>query len=288
MNPLVSVVTLTRNKIECTRRCLVSMLQTEYAPWEMIVVDNGSSDGTREWLPVFQAQAVAAGVQVTLVLNPGNTGCSTARNQGIAKARGAKVVFVDNDVALRCRSWLTKLGACLDRDGTVGMAGPKLIYPCAPFAIQCAGAAVSPSGRVQFCGRGEPKDDPRFNRPREVQCLISACCMVRRACLDEFGGFDEAFNPVEYEDLDLCYRLRQGGYKIQYVPDVEMYHFESITTQGTPTLPNTYLIIKHGLIFKERWRCMFSRENGPPDAETRWRRLPRLDLAQIGDLETTA
>lgn len=285
MNALISVITLTRNKLEYTRRCLVSLLQTAYAPWELIVVDNGSTDGTPAWLDRFRAQAEAAGVRVTLVLNPGNVGCSTARNQGIAKARGTRIVFVDNDVALRSRAWLTKMGACLDRDPEFGMVGPKLVFPFPPFAIQCAGGAVSPSGRVQFCGRGEPRDDPRFNCRREVQCCISACCMVRRTCLDEVGGFDEIFNPVEYEEIDLCYRMRQKGHKIIYIPDVEMYHFESVTTTGTPSLPNTYLVVKHGLIFKKRWRSMFERENGPPDAETRWRRLPRRDLSQIGELE---
>ena len=284
MNPLTSVVTLTYNKLAHTRRCLMSLLDTEYTPWELVVVDNGSTDGTREWLPVLEENARSRGVAVSLVMNDGNIGCSTARNQGIAQAGGARVVFVDNDVALRSRGWLERLGACLDQEPGAAVVGPKLVYPFAPYNIQCAGAAISRSGRVLFIGRGEPREDPAFNERREMQCLISACFMVRRAVLDEAGGFDEAFNPVEYEDFDLCYRFRELGYKVVYEPSVEMYHFESVTTAGTASLPNTYLIIKHGLLFKRRWRHMFETEDGPDDAETTWRDVETRELDTIREL----
>jgi O-antigen biosynthesis protein len=287
VNPLTSVVTLTFNKLACTRRCLESLLATAGRPWELIVVENGSTDGTAEWLPGFRDRAAAAGVRVVPVMNRRNVGCSTARNQGIAAASGERVVFVDNDVALRSRGWLERLGRCLEENPRAGIVGPKLIYPFEPFAIQFAGGEVSRSGRVRFRGRGEPREAPEYNSPREVQCFISACFMTRRALLQEVGGFDEAFNPVEYEDIDLSYRIRSRGYRILYLPGVEMYHFENVTTNGTPALRNTYLIVKHGLEFKRRWRAMFEAEDGPADADTRWRNVEKRDFAQIGDLELT-
>ena len=282
--PRTSVITLTHNKLPVTRRCLSGWLETEEDDWEIIVVDNGSTDGTREWLGEFADKAEERGVNVRRIFNPDNVGCSTARNMGIQAARGDYLVFADNDVTVRTRSWLQRLRAALDADAARGIVGPKLVYPYAPFPIQCAGAAVSPSGRVQFRGRGEPRDDPRFNRPCEVQCLISACFMFKRAVADRIGGLDEVFNPVEYEDLDFCYRARESGFEVHYEPSVEMYHFESVTTAGTASLPNTYLIIKHGMLFKERWRHMFEQENGPPDEATRWRTMPAVDFAAIGPL----
>ncbi len=284
MPPLVSVVTLTHNKLECSRRCLSSLLRTNYSPWELIVVDNGSTDGTREWLPELRDEAAAVGVAVRHILNDGNIGCSTARNQGIAEARGERVVFVDNDIALRSANWLRALGERLDADPDVGIVGPKLVYPFEPYDIQCAGVGISRTGRVLFRGRGERRDDPRFDKQREMQCLISACFMLRRSVLEKCGGFDEAFNPVEFEDFDLCYRARSMGFRILYVPTVEMYHFESVTTQGTASLPNTGLIIRHGLLFKERWRHMFEHEDGPPDEATRWRKFPTRKLSGVGEL----
>lgn len=283
---MVSVITLTHNKLAYTQTCLPTLLQTEDVPWQLIVVDNGSTDGTREWLQSFRNQAATAGVEVTVIENPGNIGCSTARNQGAAAAEGDYLLFMDNDVALRSRSWLRKLR---DRfsDEKTAVAGPKLVYPFPPHDIQCAGAAISPRGRVQFRGRGESREDTRFNREGNVQCLISACFMVRRQAFEEAGGFDEAFNPVEYEDFDLCYRLRDMGYRAVYVPSVEMYHFESVTTAGTAGLPNTYLIIKHGLLFKARWRRMFAQEDGPAEEETRWRKVETRGLDEIAELPAT-
>ena len=285
--PHISVITLTHNKLAYTQRCLTSWLDTRFDAWEIVVVDNGSQDGTQEWLRQFQSLASDSGVPVQLIFNHDNIGCSTSRNQGIGRARGSLLVFIDNDVALRSRDWLTCLSGRLEGDPSCGIVGPKLIYPFPPHAIQCAGAAISPSGRVQFRGRGEPRDDIRFAHAENVQCLISACFMFPRRLVEQVGALDEAFNPVEYEDFDFCYRTRENGYTVLYEPAAEMYHFESVTTAATEALPNTYLIIKHGLLFKKRWQHMFANENGPPDEETRWRTITTRPLSEIGDLEQT-
>jgi len=139
MSALISIVTLTHNKLDYTRRCLAGHLQTGYSPWELVVVDNGSTDGTREWLEEFRALAAQSGVTVHIILNEGNIGCSTARNQGAARAGGEHIVFVDNDVAPRSRAWLSRLADVLDAEDTAGIVGPKLVYPFPPHAIQCAG-----------------------------------------------------------------------------------------------------------------------------------------------------
>ncbi len=284
MPPLISVIILTHNQLAVTRRCLPSLLASAYRPWELVVVENGSSDGTGDWLTEFGATAAAAGVRVQVVRNPQNLGCSTARNQGVAAAHGDILAFVDNDVALRSRRWLAALSAALETERHAVIVGPKLVYPFAPYRIQCAGVGISRTGRVLFRGRGELRDDPQFNEPREVQCLISACCMLRRDAFEQAGGFDEAFNPVQFEDFDLCYRLRGAGGRAYYRPAVEMYHFESVTTAGTPAIPNTRVIIRNGLLFKRRWHHVFEQEDGPADADTQWRTVETRAFASIGEL----
>jgi GT2 family glycosyltransferase len=281
---MVSVITLTHNKRQVTQKCLTSLLESTGIDWELIVVDNGSTDDTLAWLDGFSGQAANRGVTLTVLPNPDNVGCSTARNQGAAQARGSKLVFMDNDVALRSPGWLADLSQAVDSLPGAVVAGPKLVYPFAPYNIQCAGVAISPAGRVQFRGRGEARTKPEFTRQREVQCLISACWLQDRGAFETAGGFDEAFNPVEFEDFDLVYRMRQAGGRAYYVPGIEMYHFESVTTQGTASLPNTYLIVKNGLLFKKRWRHMFAHENGPPDSECKWRRIDTRPFEAIGEL----
>ncbi|MDT8391669.1 MAG: glycosyltransferase family 2 protein [Lentisphaeria bacterium] len=284
MSSLISAVTLTHNKRAVTEKCLTSLLGTVDARWELIVVDNGSEDDTCEWLAGFQTTAAAAGVTVTVIRNDGNIGCSTARNQGAAAAAGDTLVFLDNDVALRSPRWLADLSRALDELPGAEVVGPKLVYPFAPYDIQCAGVDISPAGRVRFRGRGEARTHPEFDAPREVQCLISACWMMTRKAFETAGGFDEAFNPVQFEDFDLIYKIREAGGRAYYTPDVEMYHFESVTTAGTETLPNTYVIVKNGLLFKQRWRHMFASENGPDDSLCAWRRVETRPFASIGEL----
>lgn len=280
MSP-ISIIILTHNKLAVTRRCLPRLLQSADAGWELIVVDNGSTDGTTAWLRGFQGEAERAGLRMRVLANAANAGCSTARNQGIAAATGDRIVFVDNDVTVRSRNWLGRLSRLLDVDPAIGMVGPKLVYPVAPYRIQFAGGAVSRTGRVQFLGRGAAIDDSRFNVRREVQYLISACCMTRRSVLEQAGGFDEAFNPVQFEDTDLCYRIREKGYRILFEPAVEMYHYESSTTAGTAALPNTALVVRHGLLFKQRWMRMIEKEDGPPDSAIAWHPIPLPSLETI-------
>jgi len=267
---LLSVIMLSHNKRRYTRAALESLLATRGIELEVILVDNGSTDGTPQMLEELEPRFRSRGVTLRWHLNSSNAGCCTARNQGMEMARGDYLAFMDNDVVVPDGGWAIGLVRALEEEPGAAIVGPKLLYPFPPHPIQCAGVGVSRSGRVQFRGRGFPRETPRFNVRQEVQCLISACFVFRRRLYEEIGGLDEAFNPIEYEDLDFCYRARQAGGRCIYEPTVELYHWESITSEGTPKLPNTYLIIKHGLLFKRRWRHMFEREQGPPDSECKW------------------
>jgi GT2 family glycosyltransferase len=282
-----SLIILCYNKLDCTRRCLESIVRHSVVddPWELVVVDNGSTDGTRDWLDhELRALAASRSVPLTVLANDRNAGCSTARNQAMAAASGDYLVFLDNDVAPRTRDWLPRLAAALEAHPRTALIGPKLVYPLPPHNIQCAGVGISRRGHVCFRGRGEPRCEPRFNRPEPVQSLISACLLARAGLVRESGGFDEAFNPVQFEDFDLCYRLRSLGWEARYQPDVEMYHFESVTTQGTATLANPAVVVRNGLTFQRRWRQLFTREDGPPEEACRWRPMPAVRLDEVGEL----
>jgi len=276
--PEYSIVILCHNKSDYTRKCIESILTSVGADLELVVVDNGSTDDTPDMLQQMQGEYDKKGWMLQVVRNGRNVGCCTGRNQGIAAATGQYLVFLDNDVMVKDTDWLTKMRSVLEQDSSHKMVGPKIIYPFEPYWIQCAGVGISKNGRVQFRGRGSDRTDPRFNEQVEVQCLISAAVMMDKALVDEIGGFDEWFNPIEFEDFDLCYRAREKGYKAVYTPEVEIYHWESITSEGTAALPNTYLIVKNGLKFKERWRHMFEQEDGPADEDCKWQKIEMPSL----------
>ena len=286
MMPLASVIVLVCNKAGYTARCLGGLAKTQWRPLEVIVIDNGSTDETPELLDDFERRAGEFDIAVKRGRNETNAGAVTGRNQALEIAEGELIAFMDNDVAVRSRAWIETLAGALDGTERGGIAGPKLIYPFPPHLIQCAGAAVSRRGRVFFLGRGERRDAAEFDRPAEVQCLISACWLMRRAVYEEVGPLEEGYNPVQFEDIDYCYAARERGWKVLYEPGAELYHFENVTTSGTPAINSPYQIVRNGLLFQRRWRHMFAVEHGPREEAWRWPEIPTVRLDSIGELET--
>ncbi len=162
----------------------------------------------------------------------------------------------------------------------------ELVYPWLPHTIQCAGCDVTRSGRVVFRGRDERRDDPRFNERRDCPALISACCMMRRSLFAELGPLDEIFSPVQFEDIDYCYRARGAGYACVYLPSVEMYHFEGMTTARSDDLNYDRLTATNAVRFKRKWRGVIEREGGIDDTGVTWKRdVGWRPLEEIGRLD---
>jgi GT2 family glycosyltransferase len=283
MSPDTSLIIVSYNKQPYTALCVESLLKGDPLPGEIVVIDNGSTDGSVDYLcDSFPALAEQAGVRFQLIRNDGNVGACTARNQGLAAVSGAFIGFLDNDTAVRTRAWLGILGRTLEEEGNAGIVGPKLVYPFPPYEIEHAGAGISPNGRPKYLGRGCPLTDPAHNERRDVQCLISAAWLMKRAVPDTIGGLDEIFNPAQFEDFDYCYRARQHGFRVLYEPAAEVYHFENVTTDGSVDVNFKYITIKNGMTFKRRWREVFSRESGPADEECSWENLPTHPLTETG------
>jgi len=277
-----TLIVVSYNKRPYTELCLRGQLDCTPPPDQIVVVDNGSTDGSVEMLAQVQAEARRRGLGFEVIRNTGNAGACTARNQGLEIATGDLIGFMDNDVAVRHRSWLAGLGAVLRSAEANGIVGPKLVYPFAPYDIECAGAAISRGGRVQYRGRGSALDDSRWNEPTEVQCLISACWLMKREVVAQVGGLDEAFNPAQFEDFDFCYRARQAGWKVLVEPSVEMYHFENVTTDGSPDVKFRYVTMKNWVEFKRRWRGMYEQEHGPDESDCGWAALETRPLERTG------
>ena len=279
---MYSIIILAHDKAPYTRACLRSILAQDVRGVETIVLDNGSTDETPRMLAELVAPFDAAGGALRVIRRKRNVGCCTARNTCMEAAGGRYVVFMDNDTEVISPDWLRKMSDVLEEAPQNRIVGPKMCYPFEPHWIQSAGVGISKTGRVQFRGRGEAQDDPRFNRREEVQTLISACMMFDADLPKEIGGLDEVYNPIQFEDFDFCYRARSKGYRVVYTPDPVVYHWESVTSDGTAALPNTRLIIRNGLTFKRRWRHMFEAEDGPPDAECAWKIIEAPSIAGEG------
>ncbi|OGV69500.1 MAG: hypothetical protein A3K19_33225 [Lentisphaerae bacterium RIFOXYB12_FULL_65_16] len=284
-----ALVILAHNGVEFSERCVRSLLGASDLPAELFLIDNGSTDCTPELFRRLAPEVRAAGVRLHTWRNEENKGCSAARNEAWAKVTVPYTVFMDNDTAVCTRDWLSRFERLMTGDPGFGILGPKLIYPYVPHPIQCAGVNISRLGRIAFMGRGRARRDPRHSESRRVHALISACWIMRTDLRERVGYLDELFHPVQYEDLDLCLRAREAGFAMAYTPDVEIYHFEGITTASLGDQAYRSTIARNSQKFRQRWHPVFKTlgDELPPD-EYRWLQTGELGLTPTLDLTYSA
>lgn len=215
-----SIVIPVWNKMELTIQCLTALARLpEQLQYEVIVVDNGSSDGTGEFLRQLRGD-------VRVITNSENLGFAKACNQGAQAARGKYVVFLNNDTIPQ-QGWLSALVAEVDTHPEVGVVGSKLLF--ADGTIQHAGVVFDRTYRAPYhIYRRLPGDHPAVNQRREFQVVTGACMLIRRDLFQELGGFDEGYRNG-FEDVDLCLKAREKGHLVVYQPRSVVYHLESQT-----------------------------------------------------------
>jgi GT2 family glycosyltransferase/2-polyprenyl-3-methyl-5-hydroxy-6-metoxy-1,4-benzoquinol methylase/tetratricopeptide (TPR) repeat protein len=215
-----SIIIPVFNKLELTQQCLMSLAEvTTGTSYEVVIVDNHSTDGTAEFL-----ETVGGDVQV--LRNATNLGFAKACNQGARAARGKHLVFLNNDTIPKA-GWLDPLIQEVYSHDDVAVVGSKLLYP--NNTIQHAGVVISRLYQTPYhLFLGFPENLPAVNTRREFQVVTAACMLVRKETFEEVGGFDESF-VNGFEDVDLCLKIRQLGKKVVYQPKSCLYHLESQT-----------------------------------------------------------
>lgn len=224
-SPRVSIVIPTFNKLEFTRRCLESIAQhTPAGLCEIIVVDNGSTDGTVEFLKSEEAAG-----RLRALINGKNLGFAKACNLGAKAARGRWLLLLNNDTEAR-PNWIEPLLRTAEQDPRVGAVGSKLLFP--DGTLQHAGVVLlndEPHDDpllARHVFHGERGDLPDANRPMIYRALTAACLLVDLPLFLEIGGFDEEFYNG-YEDVDLCFRIQAANRLLVYQPESVLTHFES-------------------------------------------------------------
>jgi len=218
-----SIIIPVFNKLKYTKKCIDSLYKSSsLRSFELIVVDNNSSDGTREFLASRQDN-------ITIITNTNNQGFAKACNQGARAAIGQYVIFLNNDTEVQ-PGWLDEFVKCCRQNHRIGAVGAKLLY--ADNTIQHAGVAIKNSPHPIFpyhIHRGKQADSPEVNKVLEYQAVTGACMLVRRKVFEQIGGFDEEFLNG-YEDIDLCFRIGEAGYNVVYCPTSVVYHYESVSS----------------------------------------------------------
>jgi GT2 family glycosyltransferase len=238
--PLVSVLMVTHNAVEWVQRALSALRNNTPRRYELIVVDNASSDGTRKLL------AGARNARITL--EDRNHGFGAANNLAAASARGRYLALLNSD-ALVPAGWLSTLVETIEADPRIAAVGPKLLN--LDGSLQLAGALVARTGSTLEYGYGDDADRPAYSFPRDVDYTSAACLLLRRSAFEEVGGFDPAYGLGYFEDADLCLAFGARGYRVVYDPRIAVTHARGASGIG-PELGA--LALRNRGLFERRWR----------------------------------
>ncbi len=219
MNVRVSIIILNWNGRHLLDDCLSSVLAQSYDDFEVIIVDNGSTDGSPQWIAEHYPQ-------VRLERLSENRGFCGGNNFGISRSRGEYIVLLNNDTKVD-ENWLEPLVSTMDFDATIAACDSKVLYFDQPDLIWMCGAQYAVSGSVT--GRGHlERDGVQYSTVCDVFAAVACSAMYRRFVFDQIGWLDEDFF-AGYEDIDLSFRSRLLGYRIVNVPESRVYHKVSAT-----------------------------------------------------------
>jgi GT2 family glycosyltransferase len=235
----VSIVIPTRSAA-LLERCLGELRRkTRHARYELVVVHHLRNDAEDE-----RIGAVATAHEARVLRYAGPFHFSKMCNEAAQVGSGEVLLFLNDDVEPVNEDWLGRLCGVLAREG-VGVAGARLKYP--EGSIQHVGMVLGMSDGVGHLGRHLRGSSywPWIDFSREVSAVTGACLAVRRTLFEQLGGFDAEF-PLNYNDVDLCLRAREAGYRVVLENGAELIHREAVTRQGGTNA-------EERLLFYRRW-----------------------------------
>ena len=233
----VSVVVVAWRAREDVLRCLASLRDHAGLSYEAIVVDDGSGDGTPEAVSAAFPDAV-------MVAKPDNEGLVAGRNDALPHVRGRKVLMLDADTLVRPGA-IPALAGALDADPTVGLVGPRLVYPDGELQLSCRRwpPLLLPVLRRGPYAKRNPDPEPHrrhlmkdwdHGHARPVVWVAGAAQMYRADLPARIGTYDRRVSSYGGEDMDWCMRVWRAELRVLYVPDAEIVHVWQKMTNRSP------------------------------------------------------
>jgi GT2 family glycosyltransferase len=253
--PRASIIVVTWDNLAFTRLCLTSVIEnTEYPNYELIVVDNASTDGTVEDLQRLEDDLP----QVRVILNDHNAGFGPANNQGLAAASGDLFVLLNNDTVVP-RGWLTRLARHLERP-SLGLLGPGTNRTCNEAQIDMAYQTYG-EYLVVARAQGERHDGERY----PIRMPMMFCLAFRRDAYDRIGPIDERYEVGMFEDEDYALRAKAEGLEVAWTPEVYVHHaYHASIGKLLPTGEYMRLVKQNQGRFEEKWGICWERHRPVP------------------------
>lgn len=224
-SPRVAIIIINWNGRQHLENCLPSLAAQRYRDFEIILVDNGSTDDSLAWVRSHFPH-------IRVLENASNQGFAAPNNQAICASQSEFVVLLNNDTVAD-PNWLATLVAVADRDPTIGMVASKMLLAERPGIIDSAGIALDRSGLAWGIAAGQPDLPVPPGTMVEVFGASGGAALYRRAMLDEIGLFDEDFFAY-LEDVDLAWRAQWAGWRAVYAADAVVEHHHSATSNRIP------------------------------------------------------
>jgi GT2 family glycosyltransferase/tetratricopeptide (TPR) repeat protein/2-polyprenyl-3-methyl-5-hydroxy-6-metoxy-1,4-benzoquinol methylase len=243
---LTSIVIVTHNQIEYTRQCVDSITRLTDEPFELIFVDNNSTDGTVEYLSSLS--------QVTLIKNDQNRGFPAAANQGIRAATGDQVLLLNNDTVVTT-GWLCRMLIALKNDPTIGLVGP-----CSNTVSGEQQVAVSYESLDGLDGFAWDWGQKNHRRMTDTDRLVGFCLLISHEVIEKIGHLDERFGIGCFEDDDYTMRARRAGFRAVIAWDSFVHHFGGRTFVGSRT--------DFAALMEDNRRKLLEKWNGDTPPET--------------------
>jgi GT2 family glycosyltransferase/tetratricopeptide (TPR) repeat protein/2-polyprenyl-3-methyl-5-hydroxy-6-metoxy-1,4-benzoquinol methylase len=256
---LTSIIIVTHNQLEYTRQCLDSVRRLTDEPYELIVVDNASTDGTREYLSAMPG--------LHLIPNDTNRGFPAAVNQGITSSKGDQILLLNNDTVVST-GWLCRLLRALHGDRSIGLVGPCSNFVSGPQQIQVGYENVGEMDGFAW-DWGKAHDGLRI----ETNRLVGFCLLIRREFVDAVGLLDERFGIGCFEDDDYCLRAARAGYRAMIAGDAFVHHYGGRTFLGSGVDVGR-LMSENQQRFHDKWSTARNGDVQAGEPETRHLREP--------------
>ncbi|WP_312886179.1 glycosyltransferase family 2 protein [Paenibacillus plantarum] len=232
---LTSIIIPTFNGLTLLKACVSSIRQHTSVPYEIIVVDNGSGDGTLTY---------CRNENIKFVALPANLGFPAACNYGLRLAEGDSLMLLNNDTIVT-PNWLPMLLNCLYSREEVGMVGPVSNYVNGKQKIRVRFTGISNMARIYH------HVNPR--KWRETKRLVGFCLLFKRKLFEQVGVLDERFAPGYYEDDDFSYRARLAGYQLLIAGDCFVYHRGSVSFRKNRRRSKLLLLRRNRRKFIDKW-----------------------------------
>lgn len=243
----VCVVVVNYNRCKLLRACLESLSHQRCIPSDVILVDNGSSDGSVE---MAETEFAGTGrLPLRVIRNSRNLGFCEANNQGIRMSEAPLVALLNNDAEADPR-WLEQLSKAFLNHPDVGMAASKILVHSDPSKIDKAGHLIYWDGQNRGRGTGQV-DRGQFDEVEEVIWPDGCAAMYRREMLEAIGGFDEDFFAYA-DDAELGLRARIAGWRCLYMPEARVLHHRG-STLGTYAWRRIHLIERNRVLLVWKW-----------------------------------